>query len=116
MRHLRKGRKFGRVAASRKAFLRGLATSLVVDEKMTTTVARAKEIRPIVERLVTRGRDNTLVTRRYLSRYLLTEAAVLKVLNDLGARYKDRNGGYTRIIKMSTRKGDGAELARIEFI
>jgi len=116
MRHNRVGRKFGRLAGPRKAFLRALVTSLIVDEKMTTTVARAKEVRPLVERLVTRGRENTLVARRYLGRHLLTEIAVLKVLNDYGPRYKDHKGGYTRITKMVSRKGDGADMARIEFV
>jgi len=116
MRHNVKGRKFGRVAGPRKAFLRNLVSSLVLHEKMTTTVARAKEVRPIVEKLVTKGRTNTLATRRYLSQYLMTEAAVLKVLNDLGVRYKARAGGYTRITKLANRKGDNAEMAKIEFV
>ena len=116
MRHAKKGRKFGRVAGPRRALLRNLATSLVLAEKITTTQARAKEIRPLVERLVTKGRQNTILMRRELQKFVLTEAALLKILNDLSPRYKTRPGGYTRITKLSARKGDGAELARIEFV
>lgn len=95
---------------------RNLATSLVVSEKLTTTEAKAKSLRPIVERLVTRGRESTLTNRRFLMSYLMTEKATLKVLNDLGVRYKTRKGGYTRITKLMPRKGDGAKMARIEFV
>ena len=116
MRHRTQGRKFGRVEGPRKAMLRALATSLMLDEKITTTSARAKEIRPLVEHLLSRARENTLTARRELSEYLYTERAVLKVLNNLAPRYKARTGGYTRITKMLTRKGDGAEMSRIELL
>lgn len=116
MRHRKVGKKFGREHAARKALLRGLVTSFIVSEKMQTTAAKAKAVRPIAERLVSRGRENTVLTRRYLMRYLNTEVAVLKVLNDLGPRYKSRNGGYTRITKLGTRPGDGAPKAQIEFV
>lgn len=116
MRHRVYGRKFGRVAGPRQALLRALVTSLVMDEKITTTAARAKELRPLAERIISRGRENTLRTRRVLSEYLYTESAVLKVMNNLAPRYKARLGGYTRITKIAPRYSDGALMARVELI
>ncbi|MFH0928628.1 MAG: 50S ribosomal protein L17 [bacterium] len=116
MRHRDTRKKFGRVAGPRAAMIRSLATSLILTEKITTTEAKAKAVRPLVERLVTRGKENILVTRRYIMSHLQSEKAVLKVLNELGVRYKARKGGYLRVTKLLPRKGDGAKLARVEFV
>lgn len=116
MKHNVKGKKFGRESGPRKALLRGLATSLVLYEHMNTTLAKAKAIRPIVEKLITTGRTKTLASRRALARTLTVESAVNKVLEELGPRYATRPGGYTRIIKLGTRQGDGAEIAQIQLI
>ncbi|MBP9869235.1 50S ribosomal protein L17 [Patescibacteria group bacterium] len=116
MKHNRKGKTLDRKAGPRKALMRNLATSLVLYEKMNTTLAKAKAIRPIVEKLITVGRKKTLAARRQLHRTLTIESAVNKVLEELGPRYATRPGGYTRIIKLGTRKNDGAEIAQIQFV
>ena len=116
MRHRRKGKTLDRANGPRKALFRGLATSLILHEHINTTLAKAKAIRPIVEKLITTGRAGTLAARRKLNAYLLSESAVNKVLEEVGPRYKDRNGGYTRIIKLGTRQGDGAEIAQIQLV
>lgn len=116
MRHRKIGRKLGREAGPRRALLRNLATQVVLFERVRTTEAKAKEIRPFVERLVTAGKIPTLTARRRLARTLTTEGAVRKVLEVLGPRYAARPGGYTRIIKLGRRRGDAAEMAQIEFV
>lgn len=116
MRHNSKGKILGRTAAPRKALMRNLATSLVLYERMNTTLAKAKAVRPVVEKLITLGRKKTLASRRQLHKVLTVESAVNKVLEELGPRYANRNGGYTRIIKLGTRKNDGAEIAQIQFV
>lgn len=116
MRHRKKGKVLDRKVGPRKALLRGLAVSLILYEKIKTTKAKAKVIRPIVERLITRGKNSTLASRRYLLKYLYKESAVKKVLEELGPRYKDRKGGYTRILSIGQRQGDGAEVAQIELV
>ncbi|MFA5128530.1 MAG: 50S ribosomal protein L17 [Patescibacteria group bacterium] len=116
MRHRKKGKILDRKVGPRTALLRGLAVSLILYEKMQTTKAKAKTVKPIVERLITRGRENTLAARRYLLKYLYKEAAVKKVLEEIGPRYKDRKGGYTRIINVGRRQGDGAEIVQIELV
>lgn len=116
MRHRNVGRKFGREKAPREAMLRNLATSVILYEKVTTTEAKAKEIRPIVEKLITRGKVPTLATRRYLSAYLYTDLPVKKILEVLGPKYKERPGGYTRITKIGPRQGDAAPMVQIEFV
>ncbi len=116
MRHRKKGKTLDRNASSRKAFMRALAISLVLYEKIKTTEGRAKAIRPFVERLISRAKENTLASRRYLLSALPHEMVVRKLLEVLGSRYKTRTGGYTRITKLMPRKGDGAEMAQIEFV
>jgi large subunit ribosomal protein L17 len=116
MRHGISGRKFNRTSAHRQALLRNLAISLITHEKIHTTLAKAKDLRPYVERLVTRGRDNSLQTRRLLLSRLGNEAAVNKLLTDLSPRFKDRNGGYTRVLKAGFRAGDNAPAALISFV
>jgi len=116
MRHRKKGKILDRKAGPRKALLRGLAVSLILYEKMQTTKAKAKTVKPIVEKLITHGKENTLAARRYLLKYLYKEAAVKKVLEVISPRYKDRKGGYTRIINVGRRQGDAAEIVQIELV
>lgn len=96
--------------------MKNLVFQLIMHERITTTEAKAKALRPLAERLITKGRDHTLATRRALLKVLPTENAVNKVLEELSPRYTTRPGGYTRIIKKAPRQGDGAQMAVIEFI
>jgi len=96
--------------------MRNLATSIVLYEHVNTTLAKAKAVKPIVEKLITAGKTKSLVSRRKLAAYLTIESAVNKVLEELGPRYAKRPGGYLRIIKLGTRQGDGAEVAQIQFV
>jgi large subunit ribosomal protein L17 len=115
MRHGNHNRKFGRKTDQRRALLKGLCRSLVLKGKIKTTEARAKEIRPMVEKMITKGKSDTLTTRRAL----VSSLGDIRVANKLiktAATYADRTGGYTRIIKMAPRKGDAAAMALIEFV
>lgn len=96
--------------------MRNLATSVILYEHVDTTLAKAKAIRPYVEKLITKGKIKTLAARRELMKTLTVELAVNKVLEELGPRYAKRAGGYTRIIKLGSRKGDGAEVAQIQLV
>ncbi|MFA6410757.1 MAG: 50S ribosomal protein L17 [Candidatus Buchananbacteria bacterium] len=116
MRHRNKGKILDRKKAPRKALLRSLATSVIIYEKVKTTKAKAKTVKPIVEKLVTTAKKNDLTARRKLTEVLYHKKAVKKALEVLGPRYKDKKGGYTRIINLAPRKGDGAKMAQIEFI
>lgn len=116
MRHKMQGKKFGREAGPRKALMRALATSFMLHGRMKTTLTKAKAIRPVIEKLITVGRKNDLAARRHLLKFLQTEEAVNKVLNDIAPKYMERKGGYTRITKIGPRKGDGAEEAIIELV
>lgn len=116
MRHRKVGQKFGRERGPRKALVDSLATSLVLYEKVVTTEAKAKALRPIAEKLVTRAKIKSVHNKQQLGRVLEDKKAVQKLLDVLGPRYKDRKGGYTRIIKMNRRQGDGAPMAQIEFV
>ncbi len=116
MRHKKKKTTLGRESAPRKALLKNLAQDLILREKIKTTKAKAKAVRPIVEKLITTSKANTLAARRLLIKRLYTQNAVRKLMDDLGPRYKDRNGGYTRIINVGERKGDGAFEAIIELV
>jgi large subunit ribosomal protein L17 len=116
MRHNKKGKIFGREKGPRESMLRNLAQSVILYENVNTTLAKAKAVRPLVEKLITTGRTKSLLTRRTLSRVLTIESAVNKVLEELGPRYATRPGGYTRIIKLGTRAGDGAEIAQLQLI
>jgi len=109
------GRTFGRKRDVRKAFLRSLISAVLLEEKITTTQARAKELRPLVEKLITKGKKPGVQTLRYLRRHLSPELAK-KVTGEIAPRYETRHGGYTRIIKLAPRRGDGAEMAIIEFV
>jgi large subunit ribosomal protein L17 len=116
MRHRKKGKILDRKVGPRKALLRNLAASLIIYEKIQTTKAKAKALRPFVEKLITKGKINNLNTRRELSRQLYLKNAVQKIVEELGPRYKDRPGGYTRIINIGKRQGDGAEIVQIELV
>jgi len=116
MKHRRKGKTLDRKRGPRKMLLRNLATSLVLYERINTTLAKAKALRPVAEKLITVARSKTLASRRRLARTLTVESAVNKMLEELGPRYAKRSGGYTRIIKLGTRQGDGAEMAQIQLI
>lgn len=118
MQHHNKNRKLGRRTAEREALLRGLAASLVKSESITTTEAKAKELRPFIEKLITRAKDASVADRRVvISRLGTTDTDVAKKLVDtIAPKYKDRSGGYTRITKLPQRKGDAAKMAVIEFV
>ncbi|HEY5383547.1 MAG TPA: 50S ribosomal protein L17 [Candidatus Paceibacterota bacterium] len=115
MRHGNHNRKFGRETDQRRALLRGLCRSLIIRGKIKTTEAKAKEIRPMVEKLITKAKSATLANRRSLIATLGDEKTATKIIKSAVA-YTDRAGGYTRIIKMGPRKGDAASMAVIEFV
>lgn len=108
--------KFSRSTNQRKALLRGLATAALKNEKITTTEAKAKAIKPIVEKMISLGKDGSLHARRQALGYLLEEDVVTKLFAEIAPRYADRDGGYTRIYKASPRRGDGAPLAILELV
>jgi len=116
MRHHDANRKFGREKKVRVALLRSLAVSLIRDEKIKTTEAKAKEIRPYVEKLLTKGKKPTLATRRIITERLGGVMAAKKLIDEIAPRYEKRDGGYTRIIKLAPRAGDGSPMAIIEFV
>jgi len=116
MRHRVKGRKLGRSPAHRKALFRNQLASLVKEERIKTTLHKAKELRPIAEKVVTQGKRDTLHARRRVNRMLPERQLVKKVFDDIAPRFHERPGGYTRIIKLGPRRGDGAEMAVIEFV
>ena len=108
--------KFGRSTNQRRALLRGLATTVLKNERIITTEAKAKAIKPIVEQMITLGKQGDLHARRRALSYLLEEDVVTKLFQDIAPRYAQRNGGYTRIYKASPRRGDGAPLAVLELV
>ncbi len=116
MRHLKSGSKLGRNPAHRRATLRNLVTNIIERERITTTLTRAKATRPLVERLITLGKRDSLHARRQAAAYLMTPAATKKLFNDIAPRFADRSGGYTRIIHAGWRPGDGARVAILELI
>lgn len=116
MRHRKVGKVLDRKVGPRTALIKNLAQSVVLYEKVTTTEAKAKVVRPYVERLVTLAKEPTLAHRRLLRRRLPTENAVRKLIEVLGPRYQARAGGYTRLTKLGTRAGDRAKVAHIEFV
>lgn len=115
MRNLKTGRKLGRKRNQKKALLKSMARSLLIKEKIRVTLAKAKELRPFIEPLISKARNDTLPNRRILLKYFEKEL-VEKIMLELGPRYKTRPGGYIRIIKLGRRKTDGAEMAIIELI
>ena len=117
-------RKLGRTADHRKALLRNMATSMIANEKMETTEMKAKELRSVVEKLITLAKKGDLHARRQAASYVRNvvvneetgQTAVQKLFDEIGPKYADRNGGYTRVIKTRTRRGDNAPMAIIEFV
>jgi large subunit ribosomal protein L17 len=116
MRHQWKGKKLGRDSAKRKALLRSLVTSFLEKERIRTTLAKAKATRPIAEKMITLGRNDTLHGRRQALTYVYKKTVVKKLFEDIGPRFSERPGGYTRIIKLGPRNGDGAEMALLELV
>ena len=116
MRHKSGGRKLQRTSAHRAALFRNMAAALIKHEQITTTVAKAKELRPYVEKLITLAKRGGLANRRLAMSRLMDEAQLQKLFDVLAERYKDRNGGYTRIIKAGIRASDAAPIAIIEFV
>jgi large subunit ribosomal protein L17 len=117
MRHHNNVRKFGRPRNQRKALLKGLAVSLIAKEKITTTEAKAKELRPYMEKIVTQGKAGGSSAKRLVSSKLMNnKKEVEKLFETISPRYKERAGGYTRVIKLPARKSDGAKMALIEFV
>jgi len=116
MRHLKAGRKFGRTSAHRKALFRNLVGALIERERISTTLAKAKELRGKVERTITLGKKGTLHARRQAFKLAPQKEAVQKVFGSLADRYANRPGGYTRIIKIGPRRGDNAPMAFIELV
>ena len=116
MRHRKAGRSLRRTSEQRLALLRNLATSLIEQGAIETTEAKAKELRPFVEKLITKARAGTLHARRLAGKHVQKREAADKLFQEVGPKFAKRAGGYTRILKTGHRKGDGADLARIELI
>ena len=116
MRHKLAGRKLGRNPAHRRSLLRNLVTSLLEHERLVTTVPKAKEVRPIAEKMITLGKRDTLHSRRQVHAYLLSDSVTKKVFDTIAPRFSDRPGGYSRIVRLGPRVGDGAEVAVIELL
>jgi large subunit ribosomal protein L17 len=116
MRHLVAGSKLGKQPAHRRAVLRNLVTNVIERERITTTIARARAARPLVEKMITLGKRDTLHARRQAAAFLQTKDATKKLFGEIAPRFFDRPGGYTRIVRVGWRIGDGAELAILELI
>lgn len=116
MRHLKAGSKLKRDSGSRKALLRNLVTSVIEQERVVTTVTKAKAVKPLIDKMITLGKRDTLHARRQAASFLETPKSVKKLFDTLGARFGQRQGGYTRIVRLGFRKGDGAEQAMIELV
>ena len=116
MRHRVGGFKLKRPVDSRNSLLRNLCTSVIETERMITTVPKAKAVKPLVEKMITLAKKDTLASRRQAAMVLRTPASVKKLFDTLGTRFGQRNGGYTRITRLGPRKGDGAEVAMIELV
>lgn len=116
MRHKRAGYKLQRDTSARRALLRGLVTSVIEQERIITTVTKAKAAKPLVEKMITLGKQDTLHARRLAASYLMTPASVKKLFDKLGPKFAQRSGGYTRIVRVGFRQGDGAETAILELV
>ena len=116
MRHRNSGRKLNRTASHRKAMFANMAAALIKHEQIITTLPKAKELRPVVEKLVTLGKRGDLHARRQAISKIRDKAMVAKLFETLGPRYQGRNGGYTRVLKAGFRYGDSAPMAVIEFV
>ena len=116
MRHKLAGYKLKRNLGSRAALLKGLVTSVIEHERVVTTVPKAKAAKPLVEKMITLAKRDTLHARRQAAAFLATPASVKKLFDKLGTRFGQRNGGYTRVVRLGWRKGDGAETAMLELV
>jgi large subunit ribosomal protein L17 len=116
MRHGVAGFKLKRNVAARNSLLRGLVTSVIESDFVITTVPKAKAVRPLVDKMITLAKEDTLHSRRQAAAFLRTPASVQKLFDKLGTKFGQRNGGYTRIVRLGWRKGDGAELAKLELV
>src|SRR5512143_1979985 len=116
MRHLKSGSKLKRDVSARRALRRNLVTSVIDNERIDTTVPKAKAAKPLVEKMITLAKRDTLHARRQAAAFLMTPAAVKKLFDKLGTRFGQRNGGYTRITRLGPRKGDGAEQCMLELV
>jgi len=116
MRHNRSGYKLKRDIGARNSLLKGLVTSVIEQERIITTVPKAKAAKPLVEKMITLAKRDTLHARRQAAAFLETPAAVKKLFDKLGTRFGQRSGGYTRVVKLGWRKGDGAEQAMLELV
>ena len=109
-------RKLGRTSDSRRAMLRAMVTYLFEKGKIETTVTRAKEVRAVAEKMITLGKQDSLHTKRQIYAFITKEDVAKKLIDEIGPKYADRNGGYTRIIRIGARRGDAAEMAVIELV
>ena len=116
MRHKVAGFKLGRTTSHRRSLLRNMVTSLIIEERIETTVPKAKALRPRIEKMITLGKKGDLAARRKAIAYIMTDEAIKKLFDILGPRFADRQGGYTRIVRTAWQKGDGADKAFIELL
>ena len=116
MRHRNAGRKLGRTSSHKKAMLRNMVTSFLKEEKIITTDAKAKELRSLAEKIITLGKEGTLHARRLAMQVVRDKSTAKKIFDDISARFKERNGGYTRIVKVGNRVGDNAPISMIELV
>ena len=116
MRHHKSGRKLGRDASHRKALYANLTGALIEHGRIKTTIAKAKEVRPIAEQMITLGRRGGVHSRRQALKFLRSQDVVHKLFDDVGPRFKDREGGYSRIVRIGPRLGDAAEMAYLELV
>ena len=116
MKHIQKTKTLGREKGPRELMLRNLASSILIYEKVVTTTAKAKAVKPMVEKVITLAKKNDLAARRNIIEILPQKMAIKKSMEVLGDRYKERSGGYTRIVKIGKRKGDAAEMSQIELV
>ena len=116
MRHRNAHRKLSRNTSHRRALLRNLVTDLLEHGRLMTTLPKAKEVRPLAEKMITLGKRDSLHARRQVQSYVLRDAIAKRVFDTISPKFADRNGGYSRIIKLGNRKGDGADLAIIELL
>jgi len=116
MRHRNSGFKLGRNTSHRRALLRNLVTSVIIEDRVETTIAKAKAVRPLIEKMITLGKKGDLHSRRQALAFLMTDDSVKRLFDTVAPRYGDRQGGYLRIVKAGFQKGDGAEKAFIELL
>ena len=116
MRHRKSGRKLGRDASHRKALYANLTGQLIEHGRIKTTIAKAKEVRPIAEQMITLGRRGGVHSRRQALKFLRSQDVVHKLFSEVGPRFKDREGGYSRIVRIGPRLGDAAEMAYLELV